>query len=399
MSDERERHEREHQREDARRARREQRRSLRDEIRRSFGASFPHDLGEQIRRSVDAGFDFADFDLGGEEFSEVVEHDFSVGHLPHLHVRNISGETRIRVGADGTIHVRARKRVRGTSEERAKRLLENVEIRMEQRGDEISVKPHLYEQDRGWMDLFRGGRVAVDLEITVPRELRIEAHTVSGDLTLAGTRGPLDIQSVSGDVTLDDVQGPTQLRAVSGDTRYSDFAGQLESNSVSGDQRLERCVLHGSDIVTVSGDVFFAGDLVATRDHRIKTVSGDVDLGLVGSSYDVRFKTMSGDLDAAEAKTLRDERRDKHIVIGSGDAHIVVKTVSGDLRVGTRAGSVPESSAAATEAPLGDVERTEPMARPPDRGAQVREVLDRLARGELDVEAAAAAIDAVRGAR
>src|SRR5437764_394077 len=82
----------------------------------------------------------------------------------------------------------------------------------EQERDDVMLKPHLYEQDRGWADLFRGGRVAVDFEITVPQELRLEAQTVSGDLVAGGTRGPIDAQSVSGDIRLDDVQGPMRLK-------------------------------------------------------------------------------------------------------------------------------------------------------------------------------------------
>src|SRR5437763_1889085 len=166
---------------------RDERRSLRNEIRRGLHGSLGGDLGSHIGRtirdSMNFSFDMGDVaDHGGEEYSEVVERDFTVGAMPGLHVRNVSGDTRVAVGEPGTIHVRARKRVRGTSEERAKRLLENVEVRMEQDGDEVMLKPHLYEQDRGWADLFRGGRVAVDFEITVPQELRLQAQTVSGDL-------------------------------------------------------------------------------------------------------------------------------------------------------------------------------------------------------------------------
>ena len=394
--------EREARRGDRERARAE-RRTLRDEIRGSLHGSFPHEIGQHIGRTIRDSMSFS-FDAGdqaeftGDEYSEVIERDFTVGDLPRLSVRNISGYTRIIVGPSAAIHVRAHKRVHGTSEERAKRLLENVEVRMEQSGDDITLRPHLYEQDRGWADMFRGGRVAVDFDITVPREIRIESHTVSGDVTIGGVRGPLEVQSVSGDIAIADVQGPTRLKTVSGDARCSDFAGQIEGNSVSGDLTFDRCLFHGSDITTVSGDLKFDGDLASAREHRIKTISGDVALALIGGSYDIKFKTMSGDLESAsEARMVREERRDKHIVIGAGLVKVTVKTVSGDLEARTTTGSVPVSGPDAAAEQPHDPEKTAPM--PPPAGAaraDVRELLERVARGELDVDGAAAALDDAR---
>src|SRR5438477_4939267 len=388
---------------------RDERRTLRDEIRRglhtSIGNDLGHHIGRSIRESMNFGFDLGDL-AGGDEYSELIEREFSVGHLPRLHVRNVSGDTKITVGEDGKIQVKARKRVRGTSEERAKRLLENVDVRMDQEGDDVTLKPHLYEQDRGWADLFRGGRVAVDFEITVPREVRIEAHTVSGDLELLGTRGPLEAQSVSGDVRLDDVQGPLRLKTVSGDGIVSDFAGQLVANTVSGDLTFQRVRLHGSEIVTVSGEVRIDGELDKARDHRLKTISGDVDLRLSGGSYDIRFSSMSGDLDSElEGEVSVTGRRDKHVMIGAAETKVTVKTMSGDLEIRASEGAAPEAtetSAMAAE-PVDDVERTEPMPSvppvppsPPRSSVDVRELVDRVAKGELDVDAAAAALDAQR---
>src|SRR5258708_4898119 len=390
---------------DERQRTRDERRGLRDEIRRtmraSLGTGFGQGLGRTIRDSMNFNFDVGDLaDLGGEEYSEVVERDFTVSGMPRLHVKNVSGDTKITVGAAGAIHVTARKRVRGTSEERAKRLLENVEVRMEQDGDDIVLKPHLYEQDRGWADLFRGGRVAVDFDITVPREVRLEAMTVSGDLLVEGTRGPIDAQSVSGDVRLEDVQGPLRLKTVSGDGEVSNFAGHLIANPLSGDLAFDPVRLHGSDIVTVSGEVRVDGELDKAREHRVKTISGAAGLRLIGGAYDIRFVSVSGDLQSQLGGDVNGTgRRDKHIVIGAAEAKVKVKTMSGDLALRTSEGGAPDASAAAQAEQPDDVERTEPMEPPAEPAApvDVRALPARVARGEVDVDAAAAELDARRG--
>lgn len=419
----------------------------------------------QIRHEASAtgfGPDHLNFELGelgdlmgGQEYSEAVEKTFNVGARPSLVVRNVSGYTHITVGASGVVGVRARKRVRGTSEERAKRLLENVDVRMEQDADEITVKPHLYEQDRGWLDLFRGGRVAVDIDITVPTDVRVEAHSVSGDLAVTGTRGNLEIQTVSGDATVDDVQGALRIKTVSGDGTCRHLTGKLEANSVSGDLTFKECSVRATEVVSVSGNVQIEGELLAGSEHWLKTISGDIDLALTGDSYEVKFKTMSGDLECRlDARVEREDRRDRRVHVGAGEVPIRVKTVSGDLQLRrspadapgrqepetprapgapepSRAPHAPEASRAlyAPETPEGDVApeppldseppaiagapgspqppaatnavdpgRTEPMALPATSDARdVRGLLELVARGEMDVEDAATAIDAARG--
>ena len=340
-------------------------------------------------------------DEDGSAFTEDVEGSFTVEGAPRIRSRNVSGETRIAVGEDGTVRIRATKRVRGSSPEKAKRLLQNVEVRMEQHGNVIDVRPHLYEQDRGWMDMFRGGRVSVDLVITVPRESSIEAHTVSGDLELDGTRGTIEIQSVSGDITVRDARGSLALRSVSGDVTCFDFCGRAEANTVSGDLRLERCRVQAADVVTVSGDLELIGALEPGSEHRFKTISGEVDLRLSGGAYEIGYKTMSGDVTLeAEGRVSRDGRRDRTVTVGQGGGpRVLVKTVSGDLIIRSTEADLPEWPAptqGVADVPPAPPEPRAPRAPPAPGGA--REILERLARGELDVDAAAAELDAARSA-
>lgn len=377
------------EREAERDARREERRERR-KVRWHFGFG---DMGAGMRseRVPPGGSE-------GREESELVERRFEVGGMPKVRARNVSGETTIGVGAAGEVHVRARKRVHGWSEDRAKRLLENVEVRMEQRGDEIVVEPLLYQQERGWLEMFRGGRVAVDLDIRVPREAHLDATTVSGDLSVTGTRGQLEMRSVSGEVAIDDVQGPLRLRAVSGDVRATAYAGQAEANSVSGDIHFERSRLRTPDIVTVSGDVEIEGSIGAGPDPgvegRIKSVSGDVTLALTDAAVDIDFKTLSGDVEAdvAGAKVEKEGRREWHIQVGGGGLRLRVKTVSGDL-------SLRRSREAAPVVPEAPDAEAIPMGAPAGEASRMPDVMDllqRVARGELSVDDASAALDDAR---
>jgi len=392
-------HERDRERE---REERHRDREARREQRRAFHLSrHGFTLGvdpDEIARSVSAAFVGMDDDAGdGESFDETVEKVFAVEGMPRLRVRNVSGETNIHVGNPGEVRVVARKRVRGGSSDRAKRLLENVEVRIEQKDNDIYVEPHLYEQERTWLELFRGKKFRVDFDVTVPRECAIDAQTVSGDLSVHGTRGPTRVESVSGDVTIGDLQGPMRVKSVSGDVECADYVGAVEGSSVSGDVgihgRVRSCELH-----TVSGDISVDLEPEPTHESRLKTISGDVDLGLLGSSCLCDYRTASGDLECdVSARIMREGRKDRTIVVGDGRGRIHVKTVSGDLTLKSA------SSAVVAEPPTAqhehdvereherDVEATEPMT--PPKTAFVRELLERVARGEVGVDEAAAKLD------
>jgi DUF4097 and DUF4098 domain-containing protein YvlB len=392
--------EREHRREE-RRARHETRHEFRFGSR---GLDINVDVdADEIARSVSAAFVGMDDD-DDESHDQTIEKTFTVDGMPRLRVQNVSGETAIHIGEPGQVRVVARKRVKGGSADRAKRLLENVEIRIEQKGNDIFVEPHLYEQERSWLDLFRGKRFRVDFEITVPRETAVNAQTVSGDLDLHGTRGPTRVESVSGDVNIEDVQGPMRIKSVSGDVHCADYVGAVEGSSVSGDVEI-RGRVRASELHTVSGDISI--DLEPEsggRESRLKTISGDVEVGLLSSSCVCEYHTASGDLECeTPARIMREGRKDRTVIIGDGRSRLSVKTVSGDLTIKPASSSVREEPVAAQDSTDSDAEaesqndadpeRTAPMAPPATR---VRDLLERLARGEVTVDDVAAKLDETR---
>jgi len=110
-------------------------------------------------------------------------------------------------------------------------------------------------------------------ELVVPRDARVTASGISGDLTIRGV-AELEGNSVSGSVTGTDIAGRTSLQSVSGDVRGSGLGGPVRAQSVSGDVELD----------AVAGDI------------TVQTVSGEMKLRDVKSSY-VKTSTVSGDLE------------------------------------------------------------------------------------------------------
>jgi hypothetical protein len=356
-------------------------------------------------------------DATGDAFNETATSEFAFEKMPRLRVRNISGATVVRAGSEpGKITVVAKKHVYASSEDRAKRLLQNLEIRMEKHGDELRIEPHLYEQERGWVDLFRGKRFRVDFDISVPVECGVDAQTVSGHLAVSGVRGPLEVQSVSGEISVEDVQGPMRLKSVSGDVDCRRYVGHVEGNTVSGDVTFDAVRVRSLQLHTVSGDVQLKGVLESAREHRFRTISGDIELSLADPDLTVDFRTASGDLESdAPARVTRQSRKEYTVILGQGRGHAVVKTVSGDLNIGGAVVDVPgepsaeqpmsarpaEEAEASMEAEAAMDAEPAMEPRPVDTAArdEIKRVLEKLAKGELGLDDAAAALDAARKGR
>ncbi len=125
-------------------------------------------------------------------------------------------------------------------------------------------------------------------------------------------------RTISGDVEVEDLDAEVLARTVSGDIEIS-TSDIAEASTVSGSIR---AVLGRND---------WRGDL------EFSTVSGDVMVGVPdGLNTDVEFSALTGDLESDFRMTMRGRsflRQRLRGTIGSGGRGLVLKTVSGDVRL------------------------------------------------------------------
>ncbi len=194
-----------------------------------------------------------------------------------------------------------------------------------------------------------------DLRIQVPATSRVEATTVSADITASDLDGELELESVSGEITLVKVRGEIEAQSVSGNLEIDDAPAGAELASVSGsiDVRnasgdLEAATVSGSITVTgsleggefgtVSGNIRCEADLVGHADFDMESMSGDLTLIVpagIAASFDI--STHSGEIENQLGP--EPSRRDKHgsgqelsFSTGSGPS-IQIDTFSGDVRL------------------------------------------------------------------
>ena len=169
-------------------------------------------------------------------------------------------------------------------------------------GSNAEIVVELPEISSSWS--LMGSKYAyIDLEITVPDNIRLEIKDSSGDVEIEGV-STLSLKDSSGDVHLEDIEGSVTLNDSSGDLVLEDIEGDVTVDSdSSGDLRgrdVEGSVLVRRDS---SGDIRF---IAVSRDF---TVERD-------SSGDITAKGVGGDF----------------IVVADGSGEIVAKNVDGEIQ-------------------------------------------------------------------
>jgi DUF4097 and DUF4098 domain-containing protein YvlB len=166
---------------------------------------------------------------------------------------------------------------------------------------------------------------------------RVKAESVSGEVRVAGdVRDRVEASTVSGDLSVEARTPEAHVETVSGDVVIGALSGRAEVNTVSGDVRLAGHRIQ-ADVRSVSGDVSIEGDLDGQAATQINTHSGDVRLSLArGAGAELDFSSFSGDVDGDVPGGMRMTRsgaHEQHFVVGRGGARVVVHTFSGDLAV------------------------------------------------------------------
>jgi hypothetical protein len=198
--------------------------------------------------------------------------------------------------------------------------------------------------------------ISVDYEITVPADTTIRSHTGSGDQTIEGTHGNVDVQTGSGNVKLRNLTGEVTLQTGSGDVRAREISGPVKGGTGSGDIEVEETGAGDIYLHTGSGNIIArgvqggfrgetgSGDVTAEGTQsgpwEIHTGSGNVHVQLPGNAaFDADISTSSGtvDVDSPIEMTVQGRVGDTHKQIRGkvrgGGPLLRVHTGSGDIHI------------------------------------------------------------------
>ena len=198
-----------------------------------------------------------------------------------LKIHNSNGKTVV-IGEDrDDLEVRASKTARAESEEAAQKLLAEIHVEVEEEGEHLGLEVAIPKR---WN---RHG--SINLEIRVPRDLRVGVFSSNGSVAFEGMRASLIGRSSNGSICVDDIQGDVDVQTSNGKVSCSCTCGRLLARSSN--RKIEIGDHQGSvDAMTSNGSIHASvegigpdGLVLATSNGRIvvelpEKVDADVDL-------------------------------------------------------------------------------------------------------------------------
>ena len=264
-----------------------------------------------------------------------------------LEVLTHSGDIKVRAGSSGTVQIHGKIYVgdhwlMGRREDDVHAIEQNPPIRQD--GNSIHI------------DYVNVHNISVDYEITVPTDTTVRAHSGSGDQTIEGTHGNVDVQTGSGDVRLTNLTGEIRLQTGSGDVRARQISGPVRGGTGSGDVELEETGQGDVDLHTGSGGITArgvqggfhgetgSGDITAEGTQggswEIRTGSGNVHVRLPSNAaFDADISTSSGSVDVGAPIEMTvqgrvaDMHKSIHGKVRGGGPLLRVRTGSGDIHI------------------------------------------------------------------
>jgi len=264
-----------------------------------------------------------------------------------LEVLTHSGDVRVRAGSSGTVQIHGKIFVgnnwlTGHRDADVHAIEQNPPIKQE--GNNIHI------------DYVDYHNISIDYEITVPTDTTVRTHSGSGDQTIEGTHGNVDVQTGSGDVKLASLQGEIRLQTGSGDVRAREVSGSVKGGTGSGDVEIEEMGPGDIDMHTGSGNITArgiqgsfrgeagSGDITAegtqTGSWDIRTGSGNVHVRIPSNAgFDADISTSSGSIDvgAPIEMTVQGRVGESHKQIHGkargGGPLLRVRTGSGDIHI------------------------------------------------------------------
>ena len=201
-------------------------------------------------------------------------------------------------------------------------------------------------------------RGAGDLVVRVPAGSRVVVKTRSGDITVQGVTGALDLEStsgafhvagtprmvtvegISGDVNVTGTTETLRVKTVSGSVRVPRAQGFVEAASISGDVQVTGRGLRRATLRSTSGRAVYAGSVPRDGSLHMESTSGIVELRVpagIAAHFDLsslgggQIESALGPRPARQygspgISTLR-------FSSGEGGAEITARTVTGVILV------------------------------------------------------------------
>ncbi|MFZ0962733.1 MAG: DUF4097 family beta strand repeat-containing protein [Terriglobia bacterium] len=191
--------------------------------------------------------DFSNIFLNSYTYTQTLSQ--KVHGTPHLVLSDQRGDVEIRGADQSTIDVMAKESIRAEDESAAKKMSDDLKLGL------VEEAGHYVLQSNRQSLGDDGGRITIDLNLSVPKATACEIDSQRGDIAVDGLNGDQTVATHKGDVRATNIQGLVKIHKFGGSTAVRGLKGSLELDGRGDDIE----VADVSDTVTVHGE--FSGAL------------------------------------------------------------------------------------------------------------------------------------------
>ncbi|MDE2998880.1 MAG: DUF4097 family beta strand repeat-containing protein [Gemmatimonadota bacterium] len=294
----------------------------------------------------------------GADYVEKSQFSFPVEAGGTLTTDNAFASIKISSWAKDEVNVTVEKRSEIANEGRARRAIDDVEVRTEKRDDDVHINVE-------GPDSNRRNRVTVSITVRVPERYHLDLKASGGDIVIDDLRGDVrarssggdvvmgnirestvDVRTSGGDIRLESGEADTRMKTSGGDVRIENAGGRTEVQASGGDIQIEHA--DGDVDVRTSGGDFeienTAGKLTASSsggDIDIENATGRLSIGTSGGDIQIEnamdgvdAESGGGDIDIENARgTITVRTTGGDIQIENAQGGVTAKTSGGDINI------------------------------------------------------------------
>lgn len=178
--------------------------------------------------------------LANGSVEDTITKSFSVGPEGTLTLETDIGSIDVKTAEGNTLDVEVIRKVKTTSENKAKKILEDFRIDFSQKGKDVYIRAE-YERS-GWQRFWDniGKRLHVKYIVSVPRVYNLDLKTRGGSISVEGVEGEVKSRTSGGSLRFDGILGDINARTSGGSIKIGEVDGHVVARTSGGSIRIKQ---------------------------------------------------------------------------------------------------------------------------------------------------------------
>ena len=197
---------------------------------------------------------------------ETLKKQFPAEKVKQVTLSNVNGSVLVEGWDKQEIQITAYKKVRASGSEKARELLEKLEVEIIESDREIEITTHLPRRHNSggffaWLFDVTGTNASVKYEIKVPHKMDLELRSTNGGIQLFECSGSIIVHTTNGKISGDKISGNITAKTTNGSI-------EMEMLKLDPEEKMSLKTTNGSIWLYLPGD--------ANVDIKAKTTNGRI---------------------------------------------------------------------------------------------------------------------------